>query len=236
MEQTLQRALLFSSGIIAGVALTIGSNRFYKSMDDIKNIQRQSGATRLKTALYTNGDPVLGRDDAPLTIIVFSDYECPYCKRFHDEVLPELKNEYIQKGIVRLIHKDLPLPFHINADLSARVARCSAENQEYWMIYSELFKGQDCLSCLGPTKIVEKFNTGRESTLKKCINSKKTSLAISSNISEARLNGIKGTPTFIIGKTQKNRQEGKVIEGAIPWSDFKKEVESALLKARLSKR
>ena len=225
---------MFSSGVIAGVALTIGANRFSKSTGDTTDSQRQSGPTRLKTALYTNGDPILGKSDAPLTIVVFSDYECPYCKRFHDEVLPKLKKEYIDQGIVRLVHKDLPLPFHMNADLSARVARCSADNQKYWMIYSALFKGQDCLSCLGPKKIAQNFSTGTESMLDECIRSKKTSLAISSNISEAQLNNIRGTPTFVIGKTQKERQDGKVIEGAIPWPDLKKEVESALRKTRFS--
>ena len=230
MNRTLTRVLLFGSGISAGVAMTIGVNRFYESTSQTQNIKPKLESIHLKTALYTKGDPILGKSSAPLTIIVFSDYECPYCKRFHDKVLPKLKKDYIDRGVVRLIHKDLPLPFHSNADLSARVARCSVDNQKYWITYSELFKAQDCLSCLGPTKIAEKFHRGNEATFKSCINSKKTQAAILSNISEAQLNNIKGTPTFVIGMTEEGMQGGKVIEGAIPWSVLKQEVENILSK------
>ena len=66
----------------------------------------------------------MGSNDAPLTIVEFSDFECPYCRLFHEEVLPSLKREYIDTGLVRFIHKDLPLPFHDQARPAAAAARC----------------------------------------------------------------------------------------------------------------
>ena len=56
------------------------------------------------------GDPSLGSSSAPVTIVEFSDFECPYCRMFHDEILPKLRVNYIDRGLVRFVHKDLPLP------------------------------------------------------------------------------------------------------------------------------
>ena len=71
----------------------------------------------LITELLLTGEPFMGSGNAPLTIVEFSDFECPYCRRFHEQVLPSLKREYIDTGLVRFIHKDLPLPFHDQAGL-----------------------------------------------------------------------------------------------------------------------
>ena len=67
---------------------------------------------QLSFDLFVQGEPSLGRQDAPVTIVEFSDYQCPYCRLFQQTVFPELKNEFIDKGLVRFIHKDLPLPYH----------------------------------------------------------------------------------------------------------------------------
>ena len=232
MIKCIQRLALISSGLVLGSGLTIGYQRLLNRADVIKQEHTNRRSATLQVPLKLKGDPALGAENAPLTIVMFSDYECPYCKRFHDEVLPRLKEEYIEKGIVRLIHKDLPLPFHSTADPAARAARCSANNKEYWKVYSALFRDQGCLSCLGPSQIAQNVSTSNKSKLEDCMKSKRISLAIASNVSEATLNNIGGTPTFIIGPSAKEAASGEVVEGALPWPDFRVRIEKALIKTK----
>lgn len=68
-----------------------------------------------KAIISTEGEPSLGSLKAPLTMVEFSDFQCPYCKIFHNDILPKLKSEFIDTGKLRFIHKDYPLPFHEQA-------------------------------------------------------------------------------------------------------------------------
>ena len=111
----------------------------------------------LVTELMLQGEPTLGSSKAPLTIVEFSDFQCPYCRQFHEQVLPPLKQEYINKGLVRFIHKDLPLPFHSQAKPAAAAARCAGEQNRYWDLYGALFDQQTCLDCKGVVRIAEEL-------------------------------------------------------------------------------
>ena len=112
----------------------------------------------LITELLLKGEPALGSSQAPVTIVEFSDFECPYCRVFHEQVLPSLKREYIDTGLVRFIHKDLPLPFHRQARPAAAAARCAGEQNRYWDLYGALFDQQNCLECKGVVAIAEAIN------------------------------------------------------------------------------
>jgi len=103
------------------------------------NTSAQAPKKPTTATISIKDDPVIGSPSAPVTIVEFSDFECPYCKRFHEETLPKLKKHYINKGLVRFIHKDLPLPFHQNAHLAATAARCAHEDGKYWEAYQALF-------------------------------------------------------------------------------------------------
>ena len=169
----------------------------------------------------------MGSSTAPVTIVEFSDFECPYCKRFHEETLPKLKQHYIDKGLVRFIHKDLPLPFHQNAHLAATSARCAQEDGKYWEAYQALFNQQNCLNCRGPLAITATTGINKDK-LEQCSKDKRIKQAININTSEAELNGIRATPTFVIGPSNTSLHNGKIIEGAIPWESFKPIVEKTL--------
>ena len=123
---------------------------------------------RSRHELRLQGEPTLGSSKAPLTIVEFSDFQCPYCRHFHEQVLPPLKQEYINKGLVRFIHKDLPLPFHSQAKPAAAAARCAGEQNRYWDLYGALFDQQTCLDCKGVVRIAEEL-TLDTSALRACI-------------------------------------------------------------------
>ena len=171
--------------------------------------------------LLLQGEPTLGRQDAPVTIVEFSDYQCPYCRLFQQTIFPELKSEFIDQGLVRFIHKDLPLSYHPQAKSSASVARCAERQNAFWTIHDALYAEQHCLSCKGPATIG--INAGLdEQQLQSCLQDPMVADTVRSNRSEAKLHGIQSTPTFGIGATiDHNRHRGTIVEGALPWQDFR---------------
>jgi protein-disulfide isomerase len=185
----------------------------------------------LTTELLLDGEPAMGSPQAPLTIVEFSDFECPYCRNFHEKVLPQLKQQYVDTGLVRFIHKDLPLPFHRQARPAAAAARCAGEQNRYWEMYGALFDQQTCLSCKGVIGIANELGLDSD-RLQSCIERDATVALINANLSEAELHNIRATPTFLIGPTRSDgKHDGEILEGAIPWPRFK-----ALIDQRLSQR
>ena len=190
--------------------------------------QQAPPAAALTTELLLEGDPVLGSSRAPLTIVEFSDFECPYCRLFHEQVLPSLKRDYIDTGLVRFIHKDLPLPFHRQARPAAAAARCAGEQNRYWDLYGALFDQQTCLECKGVMGIAEDLNLDT-SALRTCMQREATDTLINANLSEAKLHNIRATPTFIIGPSRSDdKHHGDIVEGALPWPQFKALIDQQL--------
>ena len=140
-------------GFLAGIALGIGGTVVVERLLEKHLAQPSEAQARaipaLTSPLLLQGEPVLGDPNAPLTIVEFSDFECSYCRRFHKQVMPQLKRAYIDTGLVRFVHKDLPLPFHPHALPAAAAARCAGEQNRYWELYSSLFDQQNCLGCKG---------------------------------------------------------------------------------------
>jgi protein-disulfide isomerase len=183
---------------------------------------------KLTTDLLLEGEPSLGNARAPLTIVEFSDFECRYCQQFHQTVMPNLKKKYIETGLVRFIHKDLPLPFHRQALPAAAAARCAGEQNKYWTTYGALFDGQSCLQCKGVVAIARERGVDAKK-LQACMNQDATKALINANVSEAQLHGIRATPTFVIGPTRTdNTHRGEIVQGALPWLQFKTMLDAQL--------
>ena len=193
-------------GFLSGVALGIGSTVIVQKLQGqhlAPSNERQAGQIpALKSPLLLQGEPALGDSRAPLTIVEFSDFECSYCRRFHEQVMPQLTSEYIDTGLVRFVHKDLPLPFHPHAMPAAAAARCAGEQNRYWDMYSRLFEQQNCLDCKGVMAIAAEEELD-SAALQACMERTSTVALINANRSEASLH-ISATPTFVIGPTQSN--------------------------------
>jgi len=218
--------LLLGIGIGSGSTLLI--QRWSSNPSENQPSPLPDSPPKLNADLSVEGEPQLGEDTAPITIVEYSDFECPYCQRFHQEVLPKLKTAYIETGLVRFIHKDLPLPFHAQAQPAAAASRCAGEQGQYWSAYAALFDQQTCLECKGVVEIVASSGVNKKE-LKACMERPSTSTAINSNISEAQLHNIRATPTFVVGATLGNgKHRGQVMEGALPWPQFKALIEQQL--------
>jgi len=230
MHAHLRRSLLLVTGVVLGSGLTLATQAILQ-WHERQAQQTHATPKAITIPLGLQGEPSLGSARAPITIVEFSDFECPYCKRFHDDVLPSLKKNYIDKGLVRFVHKDLPLPFHAYAREAAEAARCSRDNSQYWRTYAALFANQDCFGCKGVSTIAKGAGIS-SATLGTCQKVRTASKAVNSNLSEARIQGIRATPSFVIGSSQGERHTGVVVEGAMPWAQFKVLIDTALIKSR----
>ena len=222
------------TGVALGIGSTVVAQRVLEQHLGEQSRSQARAVPALTSPLILQGEPALGDTNAPITIVEFSDFECSYCRRFHEQVFPKLKNHYIDTGLVRFVHKDLPLPIHPHAMQAAAAARCAGKQNHYWDIYGDLFDQQNCLSCKGVLGIAAEADLDITS-LRACMESEATLAIINSNRSEASLHNISATPTFVVGSTQSNGSlDGRVIEGALPWSTFKLIIDKALHSLRQS--
>lgn len=95
------------------------------------------------TTPKVDDDPVLGSPTAPVTIIEFSDYQCPFCYSFWQQTLPQIKKNYIDTGKVKFVYRDFPLNIHPMAEPSARAANCAGEQGKYWEYHDKIFGEQE---------------------------------------------------------------------------------------------
>ena len=217
-------------GLGIGCGGTLVSQKWSSTSASVPSapVERQRPPAALTTELLLEGEPAMGSNDAPLTIVEFSDFECSYCRRFHDQVLPSLQRDYIDTGLVRFIHKDLPLPFHRQAKAAAAAARCAAEQDRYWDLYGAPFDQQACLECKGVIGIAADINLDT-SGLQACMQQDATQALIQADLSEAELHNIRATPTFIIGPSRRDgKHHGDIVEGAMPWPEFKTLIDQQL--------
>lgn len=181
-------------------------------------------------------DPVLGNKNASVTLIEFSDYECPFCKRHFDQSYPQLKKDYIDSGKVKLVYRDLPLPFHdpmaTTEAIAANCARESGGDTTYFKYHDEIFK-RTTSNGNGLTKD-DLFDIAstlglNSSNFRACLESEKYKEEIQKDLDDASKVGASGTPTFFIGKSSNSGTiEGVRIVGAQPYSVFKSQIDKLL--------
>ena len=99
-----------------------------------------------KVTLANVGGFMLGRPDAPLTLVEFTDLQCPFCSRFSSTTFDQIKKTYIDTGKVRFISKDFPLDMHPEAMRAARACRCAADQKKFWEMRSVLLRNASKLS------------------------------------------------------------------------------------------
>lgn len=180
-------------------------------------------------------DPVLGDKNAKVTIIDFSDYECPFCKRYFDQTYEQIKKEYIDTGKVKYVVRDLPLSFHQNAHKEAQAAECARDqggDTAYFQYHDEIFKRTTSNGtglALTELSVIATDLGLNGSVLQQCLDSDKYKAEVEKDFADAGKVGANGTPTFFIGKSTNNGIiKGTKLVGAQPFSAFKTEIEKHL--------
>jgi protein-disulfide isomerase len=167
----------------------------------------------------TAGRPEKGGKNAPVTIIEFSDYECPFCKRA-EGVVDQVMTTYGDK--VKVVFRDFPLPFHANARPAAEAANCAGAMGKFWEYHGKLFSNQ---ATLGP----DKFNAWAtelgldQQKFADCLAQKPHAAAIDKDIADGQKVGVSGTPAFFVN--------GRMLSGAQPFEKFKELIDEELAAA-----
>ena len=170
---------------------------------------------------------IAGNPAASLWVIVVSDFQCPYCKQWHDETYPAFYNEYVKTGKVRFAYINYPLNSHQNAWPTAQTAMCAAAQDKFWPMHEALFATQQRWEAMTPpTPLLDSLARSLNLDMKRfsdCISSGKMRPLIQADHDRALASGTTSTPSFLIG--------GRMLVGAVPIADMRRAVDSALAKA-----
>jgi protein-disulfide isomerase len=179
--------------------------------------------TRAK--LNLDGYQMLGDKNAPLTIVEFTDYQCPFCRQFHVTTYAELKKNYIDTGKARFYSRDLPLDFHANAMRAAQAARCATEQGKFWPLRDIMAANPDKLEM--PNLLEDAASLKLDvAAFRSCVESEKYKNSIQTDVLEAMKIGATGTPTFVVGKSTAEGVDGEVMLGALPYPMFEEKLKA----------
>ncbi len=167
-------------------------------------------------------DPVLGAKDAKVTIIEFSDFECPYCRRVQP-TLKRLLKEY--EGQVRLVFRDFPLSFHKNAQKAAEAAQCAGDQDKFWPYHDKLFE-QTALAVDDLKKYASEMSLDMDQ-FNACLDNGKYAQEVVKDMQDGQAVGVNSTPSFFVN--------GQPLSGAVPYERFQELVEAALAQNQTAK-
>jgi protein-disulfide isomerase len=186
-------------------------------------------STLLKRADHAR---IEGSASAPVWVIEVSDFQCPFCRQFHDESYGELKRAYVDSGKVRLAYVNFPLSMHRNAYAASEAAMCAAAQEKFWPMHDALFTTQKQWEGLAaPQQLFDSLAAAQGvdlASFRKCVSGHLTKPLIDADIDRATKQGVESTPTFLIG--------GMMVTGAQPLANFRHAIDSALAIASGAKR
>jgi len=186
------------------------------------------GTRALKEVKLGSDDPILGNPGAKLALVEFSDFECPFCFRFHKQAYPEIKRRYIDTGKLRYVFKDFPLGFHAGARPAAIAARCAAGQGKFWEMHEALFANQRALGEPLFGRLARDLSLDR-ARFDSCRQDPGSAAWIDQNTAEGEALGVRGTPTFFIGEVDGDKVvKAREISGAQPYAVFARVIESRL--------
>jgi len=243
------------NGLIIGVIILVGVAAFFAgsytsnlnsnqiSEEDLDNALAKLELKLLQNKLPTqqpsapvkisiDDDPMFGNPDAPITIVEFSDFECPFCARFHVQTLPSIFEEYIDQGKVKLVFRDFPIQsIHPNALPASVAANCANDQEKFKEMHDMIFENQsvwnkqetvDALSTF--SKYAASMQLDQE-LFDSCLTSGKHIPEIRKDLDDGRDYGVSGTPGFFIGNDEIGYVE---LKGAQPFESFKKVIDAQL--------
>lgn len=194
-----------------------GSRALPAAVEDLRDAQ---------TVLAENA---VGHAAAPIALIEFTDFECPYCQRYALETYSRIQREFVDVGRVRYALRHFPLPIHRLATKAGEAAECAGQQGRFWKMHDRLFENRG----LGPQEIIAGAAALRLdlSQFRRCMDSPSTESQIATDQAEGHRLEIVATPTFIIGRIQpdgKTVRSLKRINGAQPYDTFKAVIVDAL--------
>ena len=182
----------------------------------------QPSAPSPTVQVSADDDPVKGDPNAPVEIIEFSDFQCPFCSRWYSDALPQIQKEYIDTGKVKLVYRDFPLSsIHPQATPAAEAAECAKEQGKFWEFHDKLFENQASLSTASYKQWAQELGLNTQQ-FNDCVDKKKYQREVTKDYQDGQAAGVTGTPSFFVN--------GINIRGAQPFSAFKTIIDQELAK------
>ncbi len=225
----------FLGGYVAGVETTEPKEVIIRetiSNPQTKPASQEQIGPQIIRNISLDDDPLMGNPDASITIIEFSDFQCPFCAKFHEDTLPQLEENYISTGKVNFVYRDFPIQsIHPNAIPAALASECADDQGKFWEMHDMIFENQGTWQGLEILQSVSLFKQYaielglNDDEFDSCIDSGEHLEEIRGDLDDGRNYGVTGTPGFFVG----NEEIGftKLI-GAQPFSSFQKVIESQL--------
>ncbi len=220
--------------------LTLGSAAVPTAIANNGNVapaQQAPGDTGAPVKVSVDDDAVLGDKNAKVTLIDFSDYECPFCKRHFTDTYPQLKKDYIDTGKVKMVYRDLPLSFHQNAPKEAEAAECARKqggDSVYYKYHDQIFTKTTSNGtglALDQLPVIAKDIGLNVTKFQSCLDSGEMKGEVDKDLADAAKYGANGTPTFFIGKSSNTGEiDGVKLVGAQPYTAFKTIIDQELSK------
>lgn len=221
-NKSFDKTKLILPGAIIVAALMISGTLLYADYKSSPNVVDDTKPVKVSV----DDDPVLGNTKAKVTIVEFSDFQCPFCRKFWRESYFKIKQNYIDTGKVKLVFRDFPLSFHPAAEPSAQAAQCANEQGKFWEYHDKIFEEQDKRGeatieygiaelkqwAVGIGLDSSKFNS--------CLESNRYADEVAKDFEDGSKYGVSGTPTLFIN--------GKRVVGAQPYEAFVAAIESEL--------
>ncbi|MBT4257772.1 DsbA family protein [archaeon] len=194
--------VIIATGGFGSKGTTVTGNTIVgeKQVPEVKRVQ-----------IDTEGDAILGDVNAPVTLIEFSDYECPFCGRHFGSTYGQIKEKYVDTGKVKIIFKDFPLSFHQNAQKASEAAECAGDQGKYYEYHDILFNNQQALGIDSLKQYAKDLGLNTE-TFNSCLDSGEKASEVQEDFQEGQRVGVRGTPANFIN--------GNIISGACPIESF----------------
>jgi protein-disulfide isomerase len=159
-----------------------------------------------------SGSYAIGQRDAPVTLVEFADYQCPFCRHFHTTTFHKLRKNYIDTGKLRFVVLNLPLNIHPAASKAAEAALCAGEQSKYWEMQDLLVANSSNLGSETPLGYADQLGLDKV-LFRSCLESDKYAAKVKADVAQAEDLDIQSTPTFVLGRTQDKEIEGVKLLG-----------------------
>jgi len=217
------------AGLIVGYAVANGMNGVNLALPNFPSNNPPAAGDTIPPPPPSNAepadaddDPVMGQADAPITIIEFTDYQCPFCGRHFEQTYGKIKTEYVDTGKVKYVLRDYPLSFHPHAQKASEATECADDQGKFWEMHDKLFQAQATWSQAADA--IPSFKQFAQELgldtrdFDSCLDGGTHADEVQADFAAGSAAGIDGTPGFwILGPDDQKQQ----ISGAYPFDSFK---------------
>jgi protein-disulfide isomerase len=209
-------SIIYAANTIAGKDMFATGNSTNQDIQE-ENAPQQTPEESETVEVSVDDDPAIGSNNAKVTMILFSEFQCPFSGRFARDTFPQIKTDYIDTGKVKLVYRDFVV--HSTSQKAQEAAECANEQGKFWEMHDLLYQNQGALETDDLKGYASQLGLNTES-FDSCLDSGKYESEVQKDTEDGRNYGVTGTPTFFIN--------GKKFVGAQAYEKFKAEIEEAL--------